>query len=457
MRTELHIAWVPALLGLLAAVLLLACCERQTPVDTRGVPEITVTSPVPTKAIDAVHLSAEQQACVKAGNKLAFNFLYQLHKNHGGNLICSPLSLQYALGMTANGASGETLAEMLSALGYGVDGLDALNAYCHLLLDELPAVDLDVTLKLTDAMLVNDQYPVLPSFKQTIERQYYAAVENMPFTRPEAVAERVNTWAGNSTNGFINKLLEPADITPDMVALLMNALYFKAQWAKNGGEPLFNPDATYDEDFFMGGCDVLKVPMMHTVGYFPFAQMDGYQVLALPYAGGKFFFYILLPNHFVAGDLPEDYVAPADYFDFDMLVKRLPTLDWSAISASLKSDMGIRLSLPRFDAECFFDLEKELRALGINLPFGGGAQFDRMFASEGDFHIGRVIQKARISLAEWGTEAAAVTVVTMEKNAGPGVDKWVDFLCNHPFVYAIGERASGSLLFTGVYEGFQSE
>lgn len=452
MRTTVHIARASCILFACAAMLLLPACGRQEPVDTQGVPEITVTSPTPTKAIDAVRLSADQQACVKAGNKLAFNFLYQLHKNHPGNLICSPLSLQYALGMTANGASGQTLTEMLAAMGYGPDGLSALNAYCHLLLEELPALDLDVTLKLTDAMLVSDEYPVLPSFKQTIESQYYAAVENMPFTKPDAVAYRINTWASNSTNGFINKLLEPGDITPDMVAFLMNALYFKAQWAKNGGEPLFNPDFTRDEDFFLGGCDVLSVPMMHASVYFPYAEMDGFRVLAIPYASGKFFFYILLPNDVEVGDPIEDKPGKDDFCDFDVLCKCLPTLDWSAITASLKSEKNVYLSLPRFDAECFFDLENELRALGINLPFEGNAQFDRMFTAGGGFHIGRVIQKARISLAEWGTEAAAVTVVAMEKNSMPG-DKQVEFVCNRPFVYAIGERTSGTLLFTGIYCG----
>lgn len=452
MRTTVHIARASCILFACAAMLLLPACGRQDPVDTQGVPEITVTSPMPTKAIDAVHLTAEQQACVKAGNKLAFNFLYQLHKNHPGNLICSPLSLQYALGMTANGASGQTLTEMLAAMGYGPDGLSALNAYCHLLLEELPALDLDVTLKLTDAMLVSDEYPVLSSFKQTIEQQYYAAVENMPFTKPDAVAYRINTWASNSTNGFINKLLEPGDITPDMVAFLMNALYFKAQWAKNGGEPLFNPDFTRDEDFFLGGCDVLSVPMMHTNNDFPYAELEGFRVLAIPYAGGKFFFYILLPNNVEGGDPPEDYQRPAGFFDFEMLCKSLPTLDWGAITTVLRTGPEIRLSLPRFDAECFFDLENELRALGINLPFEGNAQFDRMFTAGGGFHIGRVIQKARISLAEWGTEAAAVTVVAMEKNSMP-IDKPVEFICNRPFVYAIGDSTSNTILFTGVYQG----
>ena len=90
--------------------------------------------------------------------------------------------------------------------------------------------------------------------------------------------------------------------------------------------------------------------------------------------------------------------------------------------------------------------------MGMNRPFESGAQLDRIFTAGEGFHIGKVIQKAKISLAEWGTEAAAVTVVTLEKNAGPGYDpKWIEFNCNHPFVFVIGERASGPILFSGVY------
>lgn len=440
-----------------ALLLLFPACNRpsqgQEPVvGVDGIPEIKVSSPTPTRAIEAVHLSAGQEACVEAGNKLAFKFLHQLRKTRPGNLVCSPLSLQYALGMTANGASGETLSELLAAMGYGPNDLEKLNAFCHLLLDELPAVDLDVALKLTDAMLVSQQYPLQRSFKQTIESLYYAAVENMPFDNPDAVAKRINDWASFNTNGLIDKLMQPGDISPDMVAALMNALYFKAKWAGSRDEPMFDPESTYEENFYQGGCTVLSAKMMHTRRVFPYAQMDGYQVVALPYAGGKFFFYVLLPNDVAVGDLPEDSQPKADYFDFDMLCQRLPELDWGAITSALTSEYGIRLSLPAFDIESTFDLTEDLQAMGVKRAFAN-AEFPRMFDVSGDFQVGKVIQKAKISLAEWGTEAAAVTVVTMEKNAGPGELKWIDFNCNHPFIYVIGERTSGTILFTGVYQG----
>ena len=234
MRTT--IATLCVAIGLLA----IASCSKNNRTTVKD--PITIASPTPTQAITKVELSDSQKAYVKAGNAMAFRFLKQLYE--GKNLICSPLSLQYALAMTANGASDETLQEIIDFLGYGAEGIDALNAYSRILLEQLPAVDLDVTLKVTDALLVNQAFPLLPSFKQTVEAFYYAAVENMDFADPEQVAARINEWASRNTNGVIDKVLDSDEISADAVAYLMNALYFKAQWAGGKYDPMFLDTAT---------------------------------------------------------------------------------------------------------------------------------------------------------------------------------------------------------------------
>jgi serpin B len=208
--------------GLLAFV---SCNKDNHPVAIKD--PITITSPAPTEQITKVSLSDTQKGYVRAGNAMAFRFLKQLY--NGESLIYSPLSLQYALSMTANGASGETLQEIIDFLGYGEEGIDALNEYSKILLEQLPAVDLKVDLKLTDAILVNDKFPLLPAFKETVESNYYAAVESMPFTDPDYTAARINEWASRSTNGFIDKILDAKELSPDAVAYLMNALYFNAK------------------------------------------------------------------------------------------------------------------------------------------------------------------------------------------------------------------------------------
>ena len=421
-----------------AALAILSSCSL-----TKDDGPFNISSPTPDTAITRVSLDEAQQGYVQAGNAMAFRFLDQLYG--GENLVCSPLSLQYALAMTANGASGETLQEIIDFLGYGADGIDALNAYCKLLMEQLPAVDLDVKLRVIDAILVNNRFTLYPAFQKTVQESYYAAVGAMDFSDPRKIARRINDWASRCTDGFIDKVLDESEITPESVAFLMNALYFKAHWAGSNLAPMFPEYATRDDTFTLSGGQKTTVKMMRNVRNHQYAEMDGFQVLVLPYAGGKFNMYVLLP----------------DKNDLDGLLRKLRTTSWNEILGSLKRDAEVYVKLPRFDIENKYNLNDALQALGIERAFRpGAAQFDRMLTSGSgneEFWIGRVIQKTRISVAEWGTEAAAVTIVDMKGDAEPGGDedepKKVYFYADHPFVFAIGEVTSGAILFEGVFAG----
>lgn len=412
---------------------LLSCSKPETVKDP-----ITIQSPVPTEQITKVSLDETQKGYVEAGNRMAFRFLGEMFENK--NLVCSPLSLQYALAMTANGASGQTRQEIIDFLGYGEEGIDALNEYSKTLLEQLPAVDLDVTLKVTDALLVNDRFPLLPSFKTTVENHYYAAVDNMDFSDPSLIAARINEWASRSTDGFIDKVLEASEISPDAVAYIMNALYFKAKWAGGEDDPMFESDRTKPEDFHLSDGRTVKADMMRNMSYHQYAEMDGYKVLALPYAGRKFYMYILLP----------------DENDINGLMDKLQTTSWSDILSSMKNDAEVYVRLPKFEIENKYDLSDALQALGVEKAFQRGqAEFDMMFQPKDGYYywISKVIQKARIKVSEKGTEAGAVTVVEMPGEAAPGPGeepKKVYFYADHPFVFVIGEKTSGTILFEGV-------
>lgn len=398
---------------------------------------ITIESPVPTEQITKVSLDETQKGYVEAGNRMAFRFLGEMFENK--NLVCSPLSLQYALAMTANGASGQTRQEIIDFLGYGSDGIDALNEYSKTLLEQLPAVDLDVTLKVTDALLVNDRFPLLPSFKTTVENHYYAAVDNMDFSDPSLIAARINEWASRSTDGFIDKVLEPSEISPDAVAYIMNALYFKAKWAGSEYDPMFESKYTKAEDFHLSDGKTIKVDMMRNTRWHQYAEMDGYKVLVLPYANYMFNMYILLP----------------DENDINGLVDKLKTTAWSDILNSIKRDAEVFVRLPKFEIENKYNLNEALQTLGVERPFQSGlAEFDMMFQPKDGYSywIEKVIQKARIKVSEKGTEAGAVTVVEMGgAMEAPGEEhKKVYFHADHPFVFIIGEKTSGTILFEGV-------
>ena len=397
---------------------------------------ITISSPTPTEQITKVSLTDTQAGYVDAGNNMSFRFLKEMYDEE--NLICSPLSLQYALAMTANGASGETLQEIIDFLGYGEEGIDALNEYCKILLEQLPAVDLDVNLKVTDALLVNDKFPLLPSFKKTVENNYYAAVDNMDFSDPEQIAARINEWAKITTNGFIDNVLDPSEISANAVAYIMNALYFKAKWAGDEYSPMFREESTKLENFNLKDGKTVKAEVMRNTRYHEYAEMDGYKVLALPYANGKFNMYVLLP----------------DENDIEGMIEKLQTTSWSDILANLKKDAEVHVRLPKFNIEKKYTLNDVLQSLGVRKPFERDfAEFDRMFEAKRGYYywINKVIQKSRIGVSEWGTEAGSVTIVDMVGDSGPAPEpKQIYFYADHPFVFIIGEETSGTILFEGV-------
>lgn len=420
--------------GFIAGFICLASCSDIDWVRVKN--PITISSPSPTEQISKVSLTATQAGYVEAGNNMAFRLLAEMYDEE--NLVCSPLSLQYAMAMTANGASGETLNQIIDFLGYGEEGIDALNEYCRILLEQLPAVDLDVNLKVTDALLVNEKFPLLPSFKKTVEECYYAPVENMDFSDPEQIAARINKWAKNNTNGYINKVLEPSEISEDAVAYIMNALYFKAKWTGSKSSPMFKEKSTKSENFQLKDGKTVKVDMMRNTRYHEYAEMDGYKVLVLPYANGKVNMYVLLP----------------DENDIEGLIEKLQTTSWGDILANLKQDAEVHVKLPKFNIENKYYLNDALNALGVTNAFDeDSAEFDGMFEYKDGYiyWINNVIQKSRIAVSEWGTEAGSVTVVEMNgaTDAGPG-PKQVYFYADHPFVFIIGEETSGTILFEGV-------
>ncbi|MBE6233620.1 MAG: serpin family protein [Bacteroidales bacterium] len=422
------------ILSVLAGLSILLSCSDMNEIKVRN--PITVTSPAPTEQITKVSLDETQTSYVEAGNRMAFRFLEKMYD--GKNLICSPLSLQYALAMTANGASGETLQEIIDFLGYGEEGISALNEYSKVLLEQLPAVDLKVSLKVTDALIVNDEFPLLPSFKKTVEDYYYAAVENMDFSDPEQIAARINDWTDRNTNGFIDKVIEPSEISADAVAYIMNALYFKAKWAGDKYDPMFVEEGTRPEDFHLSNGKTVKADMMRNTTHYEYAEMDGFRAVVLPYSNGKFNMYVLLP----------------DENDIEGLIEKLQSTAWNEILSNLKRDAEVNVWLPKFSIENKYNLNEALSASGVNKAFEAGqAEFDMMFEPKSDYRywISKVIQKSRIAVSEWGTEAGSVTIVQMDGAMSPEPEpKRVEFHIDHPFVFVIGEETSGTILFEGV-------
>lgn len=404
---------------------------------------ITISSPEPSGTISAISLSDGQKQQLQNGNAFALRCMQTIYSQGGGeNILLSPLSLQYALAMATNGASGKTAEEITSTLGYSSD-LPGLNAFMKQLMDQLPALDANVELKVTNAMLTSDKYKVQSSFKETLNSGYYAPVEYVNMDDISLTVNRINEWASRNTNGFINPFITENDLPSDLVSVILNALYFKAKWSEYGGMPIFNPDFTNPaQPFYCADGTQTSADYMRTSIYFDYAKRDGYQAIELPYAGRKFAMYVLLPDSKDAKN------------GVGKLLEALPDGEWKALLESMKTGPEVHLSLPKFDITEQVTLRNTLEKMGINRAFDPAyAEFDRMIEDGSGLYISGILQKSRISVTEWGTEAASVTMVMIGKESEPGEHEEVTFIADHPFVYIIAEKSSGAILFEGVFGG----
>jgi serine protease inhibitor len=353
------------------------------------------------------------------------NLLKEVNKSFAGeNIFMSPLSASMALGMTMNGAEGTTFEEMRSSLGFGARTYQELNSSYKSLIALLRGLDPKVEFKIANAVyydLADIGSAVEPTFLSESKEFFDAEVKGLDFRRPETV-DTVNAWANTNTNGKIPKILD--SIEAQIVMLLMNAIYFKGDWRAG-----FDADETRDDVFHAPGGDI-TVRMMNRKGGFRSGRTANAIVVELPYGGDAFTMTILLPDEGVA---------------IDSYLSGLTAAGWQQATTGLR-DAEVDLALPKFKLAWEDTLNDELKALGMRQAFvPDGARFTRISRSMGEhLYIDFVKQKAFVDVNEVGTEAAAVTVVGVGVTSAP-----MPVRIDRPFVFAIREKLSGTVLFLG--------
>lgn len=406
----------------LLSLLVLAACGANTQLpDETATPE----TPVEAEPLSRIELSEAERARVETACDFSFKLLDKVYATRPGSVFISPLSVQYALGMVNNGASGETERQISEVLGAG--GRDELNAFCRHLMTDLPRVDPSVDISLANGILLNDEFTLKPAFRQAVEEYYGALVEEMSYADARQVVARVNGWCSEKTRGKIDRIID--DVNPDAILFALNAIYFKGDWALP-----FDKRNTRDGDFRTASGRTVTTAMMFREDQYPYSENDLFQHVVLPYGNGRFAMEVFLPKASLADVLA--YLAATP---------------WATARKAWNETVTVRL--PRFSAEYFCVMNDVLSALGMPRAFTNGAEFFDMVERQGA-KISRVLHKARIDVDEKGTEAAAVTAVEMAKLTSVAEpEKPKVFNADHPFVYVIRESTSGAILFTGIHTG----
>ncbi len=339
------------------------------------------------------------------------------------NTLISPLSVLSALAMTANGADGETLAEMERVLG--ADSA-TLNAYVKSYTDALVSGD-KYKLSLANSIwFTNDErFTVNEDFLQTAADYYRADIYKAPFN--DATCRDINSWVKEKTDKMIDHVLD--EIPADAIMYLINALAFEAEWME-----IYEKHQVRDATFTAIDSTKRTVDMMYSdeSRYLEDERATGFIKY---YSGGKYAFAALLPNR---GISLEDYVAA---LDGEALYKMLSEPTYCAVKAGL----------PRFEFEYDTEMSAVLSNMGMPDAFSPyDADFTRLGTStHGNIFISRVIHKTYISVGEKGTKAGAVTVIETKDCAAAEVIEPKQVTLDRPFLFMLIDTETNLPFFIG--------
>ena len=391
-----------------------------------------------------IQLTEAQRVFANDNNRFTLNFLKTVNEadQSGKSFIYSPLSITYVLGMVNDAATGETERELEQTLGFHEGGIKAVNDYCKKLIEGLPKVDEMVTLNIANAIFVNKDYTLKEQFQQDMQTYYDAKAETLDFSSPQTL-NHINGWCNEKTNGMIPTILDEVD--PDMVSYLLNAIYFKADWASK-----FDQKNTKKETFTTEKGST-TLPMMHQNVLISYLKTNTYSAVILPYGSSLWNMTILLPEK---GKTTDDIINEVTQSSI------LNNPGWCETGGNFFKGYEVDLKLPRYETDSDTDkleggLVRLMQKMGIKLAFDSYyAEIPNM--CDRPVYIDMMRQKAKIKVNEEGSEAAAVTVAgvkNLSTSQEPIKYPKATFHANRPFVYVIREASSGVVLFVGKYTG----
>lgn len=378
----------------------------------------------------ATERGAVRTRLVEGNNEFALDLYRRLAFGRKGNIFCSPYSVSSALGMAYAGAAGETALEMARALRFREQGDRLHGAFAELGKALEAAGQGRSKLIVANALWGQKGLGFKDDFLALTRRDYGAGLQELDFQADaEGARRRINAWTEEKTQGTIRDLVQKGLLDERTWLVLTNAIYFKGSW-----ESPFDKGRTKESVFHRAGSKDDLVHLMYERAKFGYVEIPGLQGLELPYAGDRLSMVILLPRQ----------IGGLGALERQLSEKRL--MGWLAGLERTQVDAYV----PRFKMTAQFELGAVLRSLGMEAAFTPEGDFSAMGGRRGLF-LSSVIHKAFVEVGEEGTEAAAATAVinAVPATARPREKPRPVFRADHPFLFIIRDRGSGSILFIG--------
>lgn len=374
-----------------------------------------------------IELNATEKEMAAQQGDFASTLSLELYRKLGertDNWLVSPFSLQCALGMLSNGASGETHNEILHTLSLSQYSQEEVNAYFKKLIEGLHTVNSAITVKTANSVWGNAGITLKEDFQKMNIENYSAMVSQLDFSDPSAV-DQINAWCNQTTEGLIPSILD--EVNPTATVYLLNSLYFKARW-----ESEFTPEKTQEGDFSTSSGKMVKADFMQTQRMAAYVKNEWFTSTSLSYQNDSYVMRLILPQ-------PE--------ISIDQVLQALSESDENLWKNTILADINFKM--PRFTLENKMDLIPALQALGMKKAFTNEADFSSM--SDIPTYISLVQQATHLKVDEEGSEGAAVTVIEgyLSDLMRPLPEEEVDFFLDRPFLFQIIESSTGTVLFMG--------
>ena len=363
----------------------------------------------------------DYELIAEKNNVLGMKLLKDLSAREEGNIFVSPTSLYMALAMVYNGADGvtqEEIAAVLEAQGLAPEEMNKANAS---LVSKLASDSEDIELNIANSIWVREDYTFRDSFRESSRDYYNARIEAL------ASVEAINDWVSDATNDKIKKMVE-SPLSGDLVALLLNAIYFNGAWQFS-----FAEQATEKQPFQTEDGTTAEVPLMTLQAELSYLETDNFQAVSLPYGEGEMNMHVFLP---------------AETSSLDEFKASLSKENWAEWIAAFESKQGT-VMLPKFELEYEVILNDTLKDLGMDTAFNS-VDLSKMFETSDGLFISEVKQKSFINVSEKGTESAAATSVSIAES-GPD-EPLFELKVNRPFFFVITDEETGVILFMGSIE-----
>uniref|UniRef100_A0A8C3MFW5 Serpin B10 n=1 Tax=Geospiza parvula TaxID=87175 RepID=A0A8C3MFW5_GEOPR len=363
--------------------------------------------------------------------------------NKGKNIFFSPWSISAALALTYLGAKGTTATEMaqvgyfctiITFSGETKEKKTDIHSSFKKLLTAINKPRSTYSLKSANRIYVEKTFLLLP-----LSKNYYKAEpQKVNFkTAPEQTGKEINTWVEKQTEGKIKNLLGPQDVTNSTKLILINAIYFKAEW-----EVKFKAEDTGLQPFRLSKNKTKPVKMMYMRKTFPVLIMEtmNFKMIELPYVKRELSMFILLPDDIKDNTTGLEQVQP---FRIKLTYEKLS--EWT--DSKKMTETLVDLYLPKFKMEERYDISDNLIRMGMRSAFSSNADFSGMIEKD-RVMISKVFHKSFVAVDEKGTEAAAATAVIIELTSAH-VSHVLKFRVDHPFYFFIRHNKSKTILFFG--------